>query len=79
MKGEDKPQSTGGWSGAIRDAAPYLGIGSSLAITVLLGLGVGYWLDKKWGSSPLCFLIGGAFGLLAAGLQFFRLVMKVPK
>ena len=67
----------GGWSGALRDAAPYLGLGTTLAGSVLLGLGAGYWLDSKLGTRPVFFLVGAVLGLLAAGLHFYRtLVVK---
>jgi F0F1-type ATP synthase assembly protein I len=65
----------GDWSRALREAAPYLGIGTSLALTILLGLGAGYWVDGKLGSKPLFFLAGGGVGLVAAFLQFYRSVM----
>lgn len=66
-----------GWSGVLRDAAPYLGLGTTLAGSVLLGLGAGYWLDSRLGTQPAFFLVGAVLGLLAAGLHFYRtLVVK---
>ena len=66
-----------GWSRVLRDAAPYLGLGTTLAGSVLLGLGAGYWLDSKLGTRPAFFLAGAVLGLLAAGLHFYRtLVVK---
>lgn len=70
---DSKPQGRG-WERALRDAAPYLGMGTSLAVTVLLGLWIGHWLDKKFGTEPLFFLVGAGLGLVAAGLQFYRTV-----
>jgi len=64
----------GDWSRALREAAPYLGIGTTFAASVLLGLGVGYWLDKKLGTSPWLFLIGATLGLAAGFLQFYKTV-----
>lgn len=46
-----------------------------MAVTVLLGLGAGYWIDGKLGTSPLFFLLGAAFGLFAAGYHFYKTVM----
>ena len=54
--------------------APYLGIGTSLAVTVLLGLGGGYWLDCSFGTRPCFFLLGGVLGLGAALYQFLKTV-----
>jgi F0F1-type ATP synthase assembly protein I len=52
---------------------PWLGIGSSLAVTVLLCLWVGHWLDEKYGTEPRYFLVGAVFGLLAAFYHFYRM------
>jgi len=60
--------------GALREMAPYLGIGATLAVTVLLGVGVGYWLDGKLGTTPAFVLAGSVVGILAAGYHFYRLV-----
>jgi ATP synthase protein I len=48
-------------------------MGTSLAVTVALGVGIGYWLDGKFGTEPIFFLVGALLGLLAAGVQFYRL------
>ncbi len=58
----------------MRDLAPYLGIGTTLAVTVLLGLGVGHWLDDRLGTQPVFLLLGGFFGLGVALYQFFKTV-----
>ncbi len=44
--------------------------GTQLAVSVLLGLYAGYWLDGRWGTSPWLTLLGAALGL-AAGLYSF--------
>jgi ATP synthase protein I len=62
------------WQRAVREAGPYLAMGTSLAVTVLLGLWIGHWLDKKLGTEPTFFLVGAGLGLVAAGLQFFKAV-----
>lgn len=48
--------------------------GLEFAITALLGLGAGYWLDGKWGTSPLC-LLGGFF--LGAVLGMVNLARRM--
>ena len=62
-----------GWQRSLRDTAPYLGIGSSLAFTVLLCLGVGHWLDKRFGTEPRYFLVGAVVGGVAAFLHFWKM------
>jgi F0F1-type ATP synthase assembly protein I len=63
------------WTRALREAAPYLGLGTSLAATLLLALALGYWADRQFGTQPLFFLLGGVLGLVAALYQFFKTVM----
>ena len=43
------------------------GVGFEFICTVGLPLGLGYWLDKKFGTLPWLMIILGAFGF-AAGL-----------
>ena len=66
-------QGSGGLQGSLRDSASYLGIGSSLAFTVLLCLWVGHSLDKKFGTEPRYFLVGAVVGVVAAFLHFWQM------
>lgn len=68
----EKPTNGRGWTRAVQDAGPYLGLGIGLAVTVLLCLGAGYWLDGKLSTEPLFFLLGGLFGMAAAGYHFYK-------
>lgn len=54
-----KPGSKPGLSGA-GSAASFAGLGIQLAISILLFLYLGQWLDKKLGTDPLL-LIAGVF------------------
>jgi F0F1-type ATP synthase assembly protein I len=67
------------WGRALREVAPYVGIGTTLAVTVLLGLGIGYWMDGRLGTRPLFFILGGTFGLVAALVYFFRTVSSLKR
>ena len=58
---------------SLRDSASYLGIGSSLAFTVLLCLWAGHTLDKKFGTEPRYFLVGAVVGVAAAFLHFWKM------
>jgi len=71
--------SGGGWSRTLRDASPYLAIGTTLAATVLAGLGVGHWIDERWGTDPLFLILGGSLGVVAALVYFFRTVASLSK
>jgi len=69
-----RKHDSGDWTHALREAAPYLGIGTSLAVTVLAGIGAGYWIDGRLGTRPLFLLVGAAFGLLAGFVHFYKTV-----
>ncbi len=56
----------------MRDAAPLLGLGLTLAVTVLAGLGAGYWLDARLGTRPWLLLLGACLGVAAAMVHFVR-------
>jgi F0F1-type ATP synthase assembly protein I len=75
----ERPEPSGAWGSALRDAAPYIGIGSTLAGTVLLGIGVGYWLDRRLKTEPWFLFAGGILGICLAMYQFFRTVAGLRK
>jgi F0F1-type ATP synthase assembly protein I len=56
-----------------------VGLGTTLAVTVLAGLGGGYWLDGRLGTRPVFLLVGGVLGLGAALCHFFRVVAGLDK
>lgn len=68
-----------GWTSGLRDAAPLLGLGTTLAVTVLAGLGGGYWLDGRLQTRPLFLLLGGTLGLAAGLYHFVKTVARSQK
>ena len=74
MSPENKDGESRAWARALREMGPYLGIGATLAVTVMAGVGVGHWLDGKLGTTPAFVLAGAVVGILAAGYHFYRLV-----
>jgi F0F1-type ATP synthase assembly protein I len=67
------------WTRALREAGPYLGLGTTLAVTVLAGLGGGYWLDGRLGTRPAFLLVGGTLGVGVGLYSFFRAVSDLTK
>jgi len=59
----------------MRELAYYSSIGLSMALSIFIGLGIGVWLDGKWGSSPWLTLIGLGLGI-AAGYRNIGLAIK---
>ena len=58
----------------IRASGQYMGYGLAWALSVLLFLGVGAWIDGKLGTSPLLTLIGAFVG---AGAGFYSLYYHI--
>jgi hypothetical protein len=76
MSPAKKDESAGDSGRALREAAPYLGIGVTLAATMGLCLAGGYWADRRLGTTPWLFLTGMVFGVVASLYQFFRTVSR---
>ncbi|MFN8583513.1 MAG: AtpZ/AtpI family protein [Gemmatimonadaceae bacterium] len=55
-------------------AAAYAGLGLQFALSILLFLYVGQWVDRRLGTSP-AFLIVGVF--LGAGASFYSMYRKL--
>lgn len=77
---EQKPPE--GW-GTFRDIAWVLGIGSqaglTLAVPVLLGLAVGYLLDRHLGTLPWITLVLTLVGIVSGPIMVYRLVTRAVK
>jgi len=56
----------------------YMGLGFELVVPIAAGVGIGYWLDGRWGTDPWLTLTGALLGIAAGFLNFFRRVMP-PK
>ncbi len=59
---------------AARSATRYAGLGLQFALSILLFLYAGQWLDRKLGTAPWC-MIGGVF--LGASLAFYSMYRKL--
>jgi ATP synthase protein I len=79
----EKPDDSKGvgsdWSRALREASPLLGIGTTMAASLALGLLGGRWIDVKLGTWPLFFLVGGALGVASSMYQLYSLLMRPKK
>ena len=54
-------------------------IGVSLLVTTLIGVLVGYWVDKSLGTLPLFLIVGFLFGAGAGTLMIARLINRFLK
>jgi ATP synthase protein I len=77
-KPDDKGVSSD-WSRALREASPLLGIGTSMAASLVLGLLGGRWIDGKLGTGPLFMLLGAGLGVASSMYQLYALLMRPKK
>ena len=50
-------------------------LGWMFPIAIALGIGIGWWLDKVFGTRPWMTAVFGAFGVIAAFINLFRVGM----
>jgi predicted F0F1-ATPase subunit len=73
MKNHDKTPTPNDWS-----ALALLGqVGLLIVVPMLLGLGIGIFVDRQLHSSPVATLIGLLLGLAAGVYGVYRLVSSI--
>jgi F0F1-type ATP synthase assembly protein I len=75
----ERKTPSGDFARVLREAAPYLGLGTALAATVGLSFALGFWLDSLAGTKPLLALVLGSLGVVAALVQFVRMAGSLNK
>lgn len=64
---------------AYRVAGPYLTLGIQFAVTLLLCVFAGKWVDGYYNTAPAFTLLGGVLGIVAGFYHFLKTVMGLPK
>ena len=64
------------WGDSLREIAPLLGLGMQFAMTIVLCVGLGYWVDSHYGVKPWGTLGGGVFGIAAGFYHFLKTVLR---
>ena len=62
------------WNQSIREVGPYIHLGMQFAITIILGLFGGLWLDRKIHTTPLFLIIGFFLGAISGFWSIYRTV-----
>lgn len=63
----------------MQQLAPYLALGVQLAAAVCVCAGVGWWIDRTFGTQPWVLLGGVVVGSIVGLVQFFRVVAQLGK
>ena len=64
---------------AIKEIAPYTGLGLQLTITVLIFWFIGKTIDDKYGTEPLWMITGSIFGIIIGMYNFIKSVIDLTK
>lgn len=75
----ERNTAPGDFARVLREAAPYLGIGTALAATVGFSFALGFWLDRLLETKPAFSLVFGSCGVVLALFQFVRTASARPK
>jgi len=63
----------------VREVGKYSAIGLEMAISVVIGMAFGWWLDRMFNTKPWLSLIFMLFGFAAGFRGLFRLLKDVRK
>lgn len=75
---DNNPDKSGESEGGISWRQAVGTVGLALAIPWMIGVPalVGWWLDKKFETSPWCFIVGLVLGLLGTALDIYQLLKR---
>lgn len=63
----------------LQDLGNYLGLGLQLAVTVIVMVFLGIWLDEKFNTKPWLMVVCSFLGIFAALYSFIKTVLKSDK
>ncbi|NLJ27355.1 AtpZ/AtpI family protein [Desulforhabdus amnigena] len=63
----------------LRQIAAASTIGFQVAFSIFIGLGIGVWLDSRFGTFPWLALLFMVFGIAAGFLNYYRFAVKQQK
>ena len=63
----------------VRQSATYTNVGLQIALSFLVFVILGSWLDRHYNKTPLFTLIGVGFGILGMGYQLRILLLKMKE
>jgi len=80
MSDEEKKEKTLQSIGrAVREIAPYSGLGLQLAVTVVLFWFIGKMIDEHYGTQPLWMIVGAMVGIVVGMYNFIKSVIELGK
>ena len=65
----------GRWEAALR----FIGVGWFIAISILVGVFGGLWLDNKFSTGPILVIVGLILGLVVAFYGVYRMLLPLMR
>lgn len=62
-----------------REVGPYLTLGFQLAVTIVIMLFIGNWLDEKFDKNPLFMIIFGFLGIAAGMYNLIKSALRISE
>jgi len=59
-----------------RELGYFASLGMSVALSIVIGLALGYWLDKQFDTQPVLLLVWLAFGIAAGFSNIYKAGQK---
>jgi len=63
----------------MRASGQFMGHGLTLALAVLLFMGIGWWVDSKLGTAPILMVIGAVAGGAAGFYSLYHHIVIEPR
>jgi ATP synthase protein I len=76
---KDLAELRSGKTAAFAGAGRYAGLGLQFAISIILFLYVGQWIDRRYGTDPLFLILGVFLGATAAFYSMYRSLVAGQK
>ena len=65
--------------GAYAEIGPYASLGIQFALTILLFLALGWWLDDQFETSPILLLLGNLLGAVGGFYKLYRTLIDLEE
>ncbi len=73
----DEKKASSSLNKTYQDVAPYMGLGTQLAATIILMFFLGRWLDEKFNTTPILMIVFSFFGGFAGIYNLIKTVTKL--
>lgn len=62
-----------------KEIGPYINLGWQIAVTIGLGVLIGWWIDSESGTKPLWLIICSLLGVVVGMYSFLKTVLNLNK